>query len=140
MKTLDHASSLAGRLLLVTLFLLSGLTKLSQYEGTQAYMASAGVPTALLPLVIALEIGGSLAVIAGFRTRLVAVLLAGFSLVSAVLFHAHFQDQIQMIMFLKNVSIAGGFLMLAAHGAGEWSLDARFALGTPSAPRLATSA
>ncbi|MFX6258397.1 DoxX family protein, partial [Acinetobacter baumannii] len=89
---------------------LSGLTKLSQYEGTQAYMASAGVPTALLPLVIALEIGGSLAVIAGFRTRLVAVLLAGVSLVSAVLFHAHFQDQIQMIMFLKNVSIAGGFL------------------------------
>src|SRR5512135_2719855 len=88
-------------------------------------MASAGVPGALLPLVLALEVGGSVAIIAGFLTRPVAVLLAGFSLISAALFHAHFQDQIQMIMFLKNLSMAGGFLFLALQGAGEWSVDAR---------------
>jgi putative oxidoreductase len=124
MNTLKNLTALTGRTLLVTIFLLAGLTKLSQYAGTQAYMASAGVPGGLLPLVIALEVGGSLAILTGLLTRPVAVLLAGFSLVSAALFHSNFQDQIQMLMFLKNVSMAGGFLFLALQGAGEWSVDA----------------
>ncbi len=61
----------------------------------------------------------------GFKARLVAFLLAGFSALSAVLFHANFADQTQMIMFMKNIAIAGGFLMIVVHGAGAYSLDNR---------------
>ena len=122
---LTNLAELAGRILLASLFLISGLGKISAYEGTAGYMAAMGVPGALLPLVIGLEVLGAAAIIVGFQTRIVAFLLAGFSLVSALLFHANFGDQIQQIMFLKNVSIAGGFLLLVAHGAGPLSLDRR---------------
>jgi putative oxidoreductase len=88
-------------------------------------MSSAGVPGALLAAVIAVELLGSLAVIVGWKTRVAAALLAGFSLLAAFLFHNNFADQIQMIMFLKNVSIAGGFLLVVAKGAGAVSLDRR---------------
>jgi len=88
-------------------------------------MASAGVPGALLPVVIAVEVLGAAAIIVGWQTRIVAFLLAGFSLLSALIFHNDFANQIQMVMFLKNVSIAGGLLLLVAHGAGRFSLDAR---------------
>ena len=118
-------AELAGRVLLAALFLMTGIGKLGAYSGTAAYMASAGVPGALLPLVIALEIGGSLAIIVGWHTRIVAFLLAGFTLLSAAIFHTHFVDQTQMLMFMKNVSITGGFLLLVANGAGPLSLDAR---------------
>jgi putative oxidoreductase len=90
-------------------------------------MASQGVPGALLPLVIALEIGGAALIIAGWWTRLSAFALAGFTLVAAALFHANFAEPMQQILFLKNVAIAGGFLVLVANGAGAWSLDAQFA-------------
>lgn len=116
---------LAGRILLALLFLYTGLAKIGGYTGTAAYMSSSGVPGFLLPLVIALEVGGSVAVIVGWHTRIVASLLAGFTLVSALIFHTHFADQTQLIMFMKNVSITGGFLLLVAHGAGPLSLDAR---------------
>lgn len=119
-----NAAELTGRALLVTLFLLSGIGKITAYGATAGYMASAGVPGALLPLVIVMEISGSLAIVLGWQTRLVAVLLAGFTLLAGVLFHNNFGDQTQMIMFLKNLSITGAFLMLAANGAGAWSLDA----------------
>ncbi|WP_295684025.1 DoxX family protein [uncultured Nevskia sp.] len=119
------AVELAGRILLALMFLLAGISKITGYAGTAAYMASAGVPGALLPLVIALEVGGALAIIVGFQTRLVALALAGFSIVAAALFHANFADQMQMTMFLKNVSVAGGFLILAANGPGALSLDAK---------------
>ncbi len=119
------AVELAGRILLALMFLLAGISKITGYAGTAAYMASAGVPGALLPLVIALEVGGALAIIVGFQTRLVALALAGFSIVAAALFHSNFADQMQMTMFLKNVSVAGGFLILAANGPGAWSLDAK---------------
>lgn len=118
---------LAGRSLLALIFVLSGAGKLAAYAATQQYMESAGVPGLLLPLVILAELGGGLALIAGLFTRLSAVALAGFSMVAAVLFHADFADQNQMIHFMKNVSIAGGLLLLAAHGAGAWSLDALIA-------------
>ena len=81
------------------------------------------VPGGLLPLVIVTEIVLGLAVIVGYRTRLAAFGLAGFTLLSGILFHANFGDQMQMIMFMKNLAIAGGFLFLVAHGAGAWSLD-----------------
>jgi putative oxidoreductase len=79
----------------------------------------------MLPLVIALEVGGAIAIIAGYRTRLFAFLLAGFSIVSALLFHRALGDQAQFILFMKNLAMAGGFLFLLARGAGDWSLDAR---------------
>jgi putative oxidoreductase len=123
--TLESFAELAGRLLLASVFLLAGLSKLSAYGATAAYMASAGVPGGLLPAVIALEVLGSLAVILGWKTRVAAVLLAGFSILTAFLFHNNFADQTQMIMFLKNISIAGGFLLLVANGAGQLSLDRR---------------
>ena len=88
-------------------------------------MESQGVPGALLLPTILLEIGGALAIIAGWQTKLVALALAGFSLLAGILFHGNFADQMQQILFLKNVAIAGGFLFLAANGAGAWSLDAR---------------
>ena len=125
--SLAKAAELSGRVLLAALFLLSGVGKLGAYSGTAAYMASVGVPGALLPIVIALEIGGALAIILGWQTRVVAFLLAGFTLVSALIFHTHFADQIQMIMFWKNVSITGGLILLVVHGAGPLSLDARSA-------------
>jgi putative oxidoreductase len=80
----------------------------------------------MLPLVIATEVGGSLAIILGWKTRIAAFLLAGFTVLAAVLFHTNFADQTQMIMFMKNVSITGAFLLLVVHGAGPLSLDQRF--------------
>jgi len=124
-STVDNGAEFGGRLLLALLFLISGLGKLGAYSGTAAYMASQGVPGALLPGVIATEVLGAAAIIAGWQTRTVALLLAGFTLLAAFVFHNNFADQVQAIMFLKNVSIAGGFLLLAAHGAGAWSIDRR---------------
>jgi putative oxidoreductase len=116
-------SILLGRLGLAAIFILSGLSKITGYADTQAYMASQGVPGGLLPLVIAVELGGGLAVAVGWLTRLAALGLAGFSIAAAVLFHYQPADQMQMIMFMKNIAIAGGFLVLFAQGAGEWSID-----------------
>lgn len=120
-KTLE----LAGRILLSGLFLLSGVGKLGAYSVTAGYMAAVGVPGVLLPAAIAIEVLGALAIILGWRTRAVAALLAGFTLLTAFIFHSNFGDQIQMIMFLKNVAITGGFLLLVANGAGPLSLDRR---------------
>lgn len=125
MNTLNNAATLTGRILIAAIFLISGIGKITGYAGTQAYMESAGVPGALLPLVIALEVGGALAIIAGFFTRWVALALAGFSIAAAVLFHSNSADQMQQILFMKNLAIAGGFLFLYAFGPGGWSLDAR---------------
>lgn len=124
-SSLRHPAELLGRILLSVLFLLSGLGKITGYAATAGYMASAGVPGALLPLVILTELGGGLALVAGWQTRIVALLLSGFTLVAGLIFHSNFADQMQMIMFLKNVSISGALLMLAANGAGRYSLDAR---------------
>jgi putative oxidoreductase len=118
---------LAGRVLLAAIFLLSGLGKLGAYSVTTVYMSSAGVPGALLPAVIATEVLGALGIMLGWKTRTVAVLLAGFSLLTAITFHRNFADQEQMINFLKDVSIAGGFLLLVAKGAGRLSIDRHFA-------------
>lgn len=125
MNLIQTLAAPAGRVLLALLFLLAGVQKIGGYEGTLAYMTSQGVPAFMLPLVIALEVLGALAIMVGWKTRIVAFLLAGFSLVSAALFHLQPDDAVQMTMLLKNVSIAGGFLLLVAHGAGAWSLDNR---------------
>lgn len=114
-----------GRVLISAIFMLSGISKVSAYEATQGYMAAMGVPAEALPLVIAFEIGAPVAVIIGFHTRLAALALAGFSLVTAALFHAELGDQTQFIMFMKNIAIAGGFLFLVANGPGPLALDNR---------------
>jgi putative oxidoreductase len=125
MQKLNPWIELAARLLLVTMFIVAGFNKISGYEGTQQYMQAMGVPGALLPLVIALEIGGGLAVAVGFGTRLVAFLLAGFTMIATLVFHSNLADQVQMLFFLKNLGIAGGFLLLFVHGAGPLSIDAK---------------
>jgi putative oxidoreductase len=126
-STVKNVVELAGRSLLALLFLLSGLGKIGAYTATAAYMSSVGVSGTLLPVVIATEVFGAIAIVLGWQTRVAAVLLAGYALLTALVFHTNFADQIEMIMFLKNVSIAGGFLLLAAHGAGPLSLDHRLA-------------
>jgi putative oxidoreductase len=126
------ATSLTGRLLLASLFILSGIGKLGAgYAGTQGYMEAMGVPGALLPLVILAELGGGLLLVLGWQTRWAAYGLAGFTLVTGVIFHHNLGDQIQMIMFMKNLSIAGGLLLLGLHGAGAWSVDHRSGRAVP---------
>lgn len=123
--SLHAAAELAGRVGLAAIFLLAGIAKIGAYDGNAAYMASAGVPAILLPVTIALEIGGALAIVLGWQTRLAALALAGFSVLTAALFHNQLGDQTQFIMFWKNIAMAGGFLLLVANGAGPFSLDAR---------------
>jgi putative oxidoreductase len=115
----------AGRILIALIFILSGFSKIGGYEATQGYMESMGVPGALLPLVIVTELGGGLLLVLGLFTRYAAIALAGFTILSAFLFHGQFTDPAQQIMFMKNLAIAGGFLFLAAHGSGKISLDHR---------------
>ena len=112
-----------GRLLLSSIFVLSGISKLGNPGAAQAYMQKVGVPASLLWPTIVFELGLGLLVIIGYQTRLAAVLLAGFCLMAGVLFHRDFSDQIQTIMFLKNASMAGGLLVLAAVGPGTLSFD-----------------
>ena len=114
-----------GRMLLALIFFMSGISKLSAYEQTVGWMEAMGVPGILLPVVILLEVLGGLCLILGLQARIAAVLLAGFSVISAVIFHSDFNNQIEMIMFMKNISIAGGLLMVVAHGAGALSMDNR---------------
>ena len=128
MNNLSPAIMVLGRVLLALIFVSAGYSKIGGYEGTQQYMAAFGVPGALLPLVILAELGGGLALIAGFLTRFSAVALALFSIISALIFHANFAEQMQQILFMKNVAMAGGLLVLAVHGPGAWSIDARLGL------------
>jgi len=115
-----------GRLGLAWIFIDSGWNKIAGFAGTQQYMESAGVPGMLLPLVIALELGGGIAIALGLFTRWTALALAVFSIAAAILFHLpHFADQMQAINVWKNIAMAGGFCVLAAHGAGRYSVDAR---------------
>lgn len=125
MQPFQSLAAPAGRVLISLIFVVSGLNKIANFAGTQAYMDSAGVPGMLLPVVIAVELLGGLAVIIGWHTRLAAFLLAGFSLLSGILFHANFGDQMQTIQFMKNLALAGGFLMIVSLGAGPYSVDNR---------------
>ena len=115
--------NLAGRILLALIFLRAGLGKLSDTGHTMQYMEAMGVPGVLLWPTIALEVLGGAAIVVGYQTRLAAFALAGFSVISALLFHHHLADQMQQIMFLKNLAMAGGFLLLAGSGATGFSVD-----------------
>ena len=115
----------AGRVLIAFMFVMSGLNKMNNYSNTAGWMEAMGVPGNLLPLVIALEVLGGAAIMIGWQTRIAAILFAAFSVMSAAIFHADFSGQNHMIHFMKNVSIAGGFLFLIVHGAGTYSMDNR---------------
>ncbi|MCK6231693.1 DoxX family protein [Stenotrophomonas indicatrix] len=123
--SLHSLAKLAARVLLMLLFLVSGLGKLSDPAATQGYMAAMGLPGILLWPTILFEIGTALCILLGFQTRAVAAVLAAFSLVTAFIFHHQLADPVQQIMFLKNLAIAGGFLLLACSGPGRFSVDAR---------------
>jgi putative oxidoreductase len=114
---------LLGRAMLALIFIVAGYGKITGYDGSLAYMASHGLPGFLLPPTIALELLAGLALITGFQTRLAALALALFSLASALIFHAQFDDAMQRVMFLKNVAMAGGLLLLAVKPLGSWTID-----------------
>ena len=123
MDKLQALSAPIGRLFLSMIFIFSGFTKITGYAATQGYMESMGVPGMLLPLVIAVELFGGLAILFGFKARFVAILLVGFNIISALLFHQFWIDESQTNPFMKNIAMAGGFLMIFAHGAGAYSID-----------------
>ncbi|WP_262692760.1 DoxX family protein [Kordiimonas aestuarii] len=126
MEKLTPYAHLLGRVLLALIFVLAGFGKITgDPAGTMQYMEAQGVPGFLFWPAALFELLAGLAILIGFQTRVVAFLLAGFCGVTAIMFHANFADQMQMGMFMKNFGMAGGFLVLMAAGAGQYSLDAK---------------
>ncbi|MDB6443749.1 MULTISPECIES: DoxX family protein [Pseudomonas] len=125
--SLSSSAAFAGRILLSAIFLLSGVSKIGASAGMVAYIESVGLPFPSLALAIAIlvEVVGGVALILGYRTRLVAAGLALFSVATALAFHNQLGDQNQFIHFFKNIAMAGGLLQVVAFGAGRFSLDAR---------------
>ena len=122
---MDKLISVAARLLMAQIFIISGSEKLMGFSGTEGYFSSLGIPMVgvVAPLVILIELGGGLALIFGFKARWVAAILALFTVGSALIAHTNFADQGQVINFMKNIAIAGGFLMFVKYGAGPVSVD-----------------
>jgi len=134
MNAYQNLFSLVGRILLALLFVMAGFGKMTGFEGTVGYIASKGLPLPSLGAIVAIviEFGVGLAFGFGFKTRLAAIILAVFTVVTGLIFHNFWampadQVMINQIMFLKNLAISGGFLFVAAFGAGAYSLDAKLA-------------
>lgn len=123
--SLQSSTMLLARALLVTIFLISGLSKLAAVDPTIGYMQAKGVPGALLYPTIVFETTAAVLILFGLKVRVTALLLAGFSLATGAIFHWDLGNPVQTIMFLKNVSMAGGFLLLAVAGGGAIRLDRR---------------
>jgi putative oxidoreductase len=119
--------ALLGRILIAVIFILGGFGKLAAPTATQGYIASVGLPAPLLAYIVAIviEAGGGLLLLVGYRTKLVATVLALFCVVTALFFHNALGDQNQFIHFMKNLAMAGGLLQVAAFGPGAISLDRR---------------
>lgn len=131
-KSFQNSLNLAARVLFAVLFLPAGIGKLTGFAGTVGYISSVGLPLPAVGAALALivEIVGSLALLAGFGTRIAALALAVFTLVASFFFHAFWavpadQAFVTQLLFFKNIAVVGGLLALAANGAGAWSLDAR---------------
>ena len=122
-STLPAAGLAIGRLLLASIFILEGWSKLRGYDAALAYMNRFGVPGALLPAVIVVELAGGLMIAVGWQTRIAAAALATFCVLAAFLFHTKFADRNQVLHFEKDLAIAGGLLVLAIAGAGRWSVE-----------------
>ena len=112
MEQLSKYSHFVGRVLLASVFLVSGLNKLTGFTGVQDYMESVGVPGTILPFIVVLELAGSLMLIVNWKTPWAAAALAVFSLATAFIFHSSFDNQMQQFMFMKNMAIAGGLILL----------------------------
>lgn len=132
MKQVHNTFNLIGRLLVAALFLPAGLAKLTGFAGTVGYFSSLGIPAPSFAVVaiVAVEIFGSLALLAGYQTRLVAIVMAIFTLVASVVGHAYWaapadQAFVAQLLFFKNMAVIGGLLVLASAGAGEFSLDGK---------------
>jgi putative oxidoreductase len=128
MEWLKSLGSLIGRILLVLIFLSSGIEKIESFEGTAQYMIKYGMPYTSFFLfgAIIFELAGSVFVILGYYARFGALLLLLFLIPTTIIFHTNFDDPIQIIMFMKNVSMFGGCLILLAVGAGRFSMDYLF--------------
>jgi len=126
-KSSSDTLAIAGRVMIAAIFILSGASKLADPAGTIGYIASAGLPLPQLAFAGAatIELLGGLALVLGYRTRLVALALAIFSILAALSFHSALADQNQFIHFFKNIAMAGGLLQVVAFGGGRFSLDAR---------------
>ena len=116
---------LVGRIFISLIFLIAGVGKIFNYEGTIGYMESFGVPGYLLIPAIIIEILFPLLVIIGYKTKLAAIILSLFTISLAIIFHTDFSNQMQLMSFLKNLAIAGGFLIIFVRGAGKYSIDQR---------------
>jgi putative oxidoreductase len=121
------ALPLIGRILIATIFIMGGIGKLAAPGATQGYIAAMGLPAPLLAYIVALaiELGGGVLLLVGYRTKIVAAVLAGFCVVTALVFHHALGDQNQMIHFLKNLAMAGGLLQIVAFGPGRIGWDSR---------------
>ena len=123
---MTNIADLIGRILISALFLLNGIFKINNYDGTIGWMESFGMPGILLIPAIILEVLGPILIIVGYQTRIAAALLSLFCVATAVIFHNDFTDQMQFTSFLKNIALAGGFLILFTNGAKGLSLDNKF--------------
>ena len=121
-----NIADLIGRILISALFLLNGIFKISNYDGTIGWMESFGMPGILIIPAIILEIAGPVLIIIGYKTKLASGLLSLFCITTAFIFHNDFTDQMQFTSFLKNIALAGGFLILFVNGARGISLDNKF--------------
>ncbi len=120
---MSNIFDLLGRILISSLFLISAYNKLFSIDGTMGWMEGYGVPGLLIYPTIVLEIILPLFVIVGYKARTSSALLAIFCILTAFIFHFDFSEQIQLILFLKNISLAGGFLFIVANGTKDWSID-----------------
>ena len=123
MKKFEDIGFLVARILMPILFIVAGWGKITGYAGTQQYMEAMGVPGFFLPLTILLEFGGGLAILFGCLTRFTALFTAAFTLLTAFIFHTNFGEGANSLMFMKNLTIAGGYLLLGLVGPGAYSID-----------------
>ena len=117
---------LVARILISALFLLNGVFKISNYDGTVGWMEGFGIPGILIIPAIILEIVGPILIILGYKAKIAAGLLSLFCIATAVIFHYDFSDQMQLGSFLKNIALAGGFLFIFINGTKDFSLDKKF--------------
>ena len=120
---LSNILDLLGRIFISSIFLLSGINKIQNYEGSHSWMESLGVPGILLIPAIVLEVLAPIFVIVGYQVKISAALLSLFCMATAIIFHTDFSNQMQFISFFKNIGLAGGFLFLVIYGAKDLSLD-----------------
>ena len=123
---LANILDLVGRIFISSIFLLSGINKIQNYEGSHSWMESLGVPGILLIPAIVLEVLAAIVIMVGYRVKISAALLSLFCIATAIIFHTDFSNQMQFISFFKNIGLAGGFLFLVINGAKDFSIDKKF--------------